>query len=67
MTPLDQRHLDLKPDQWDLLLQLVAQTTANSNRNSQSGPECLLIADISSCVNGLVNCHLREGSLGLEF
>lgn len=60
VTPSDQRHLDLKPDQWDLLLQLVvvlkplqvATTALSLDQNVAS----LLIHPV---VNGLVNCHLK--------
>ena len=66
VTPSDQRHLDLKPDQWDLLLQLVlvlkplqiATTALNLDQNVSSSL-------IHPVVNGLVNCHLkvRESNL----
>ena len=68
VTPSDQRHLDLKPDQWDLLLQLVvvlkplqvATTALSLDQNVSSSL-------IHPVVNGLVNCHLkvRESDLAM--
>ena len=62
MTTSDQRHLDLKLEQWDLLSQLVVvlkplqvATTALSKENNVSS------SLIHSVVNGLVKCHLKVG------
>jgi len=65
VTPSDQRHLDLKPEQWDLLPQLVVvlkplqvATTALSKDQKSS-----LFHPV---VNGLVKCHLKPGEGDLE-
>jgi len=67
VTPSDQRHLDLKPEQWDLLSQLVVVlkllqvgTTALSKVQNISS---LLIHPV---VNGLVKCHLKPGGGDLK-
>ena len=60
VTPSDQRHLDLKPDQLDLLLQLVvvlkplqiATTALSLDQNVSSSL-------IHPVVNGHLNCHLK--------
>ena len=60
VTPSDKRHLDLKPDQWGLLSQLVtvlkplqvATTALCQDQNISSS----LIYPV---VNGLVKCHLK--------
>lgn len=60
VTPSGQRHLDLTPDQWDLLSQLVvvlkplqvATTALCKEQNISSS----LIYPV---VNGLVKCHLK--------
>ena len=67
MTPSDQRHLDLKPEQWDLLSQLlvvlnplqVATTALSKDQNVSSSL-------IHPVVNGLVKCHLKPGGEDLE-
>ena len=62
VTPSEQRHLDLKPEQWDLLSQLlvvlkplqVATTALSKDLNVSSSL-------IHPVVNGLVKCHLKPG------
>ena len=68
VTPSDQRHLDLKPNRWDLLLQLglllkplqIATTALSLDQNVSSSL-------IHLVVNGLVNCHfkVRESDLAM--
>ena len=66
VTPSGQRHLDLTPDQWDLLSQLVvvlkplqvATTALCKEQNISSS----LIYPV---VNGLVKCHLKADNADL--
>jgi len=60
VTPSGQRHLDLKPDQWDLLLQLVVMLKplqiVTAGLSLDQNVSSSLIYPV---VNELVNCLLK--------
>ena len=66
VTPSSQRHLDLTPDQWDLLLQLIVvlkplQVATAALCKDQNISSSL----IHPFVNGLVKCHLKTDNQNL--
>ena len=63
VTPSGQRHLDLTPDQWDLLSQLVVvlkplQVATTALCKEQNISSSL----IHPVLNGLVKCHLKANN-----
>ena len=66
VTPSSHRHLDLAPDQWDLLNQLIVvlkplQVATTALCKAQNISSSL----IHPVVNGLVKCHLKGNSQDL--